>query len=593
MRYNKNNPLRVVTLCSGYDSQCLALNRLRDEYPEFDYDLVAWAEFDPESNQPLERQPAVIAHNALFPQYADRNMGDMTKIDWEKLPDFDLLFASTPCFVAGTLVLTSEGYKPIEKIQVGDYVLTKSNVMHKVLNTFDNGVHPTCVLHGYGFHEIHTTPSHKFWARRRFYKGHYRVRTFTEPEFIEAKDLTSDHYLGFPVNEESIPFITEDLDFWYLMGMYIGDGWVSKRDNVVLIACNDKKLELLKNALSKDKWKWSVQKGRTCNRVSICSKELKKTILEHFGSGCKEKRIPFDVIRMPREQLQQFFKGYLDSDGCKPKPNYVQFSTANRNIAYATQQIVAKLYHRPMSVYQTKVTPTTTIEGRVVNQSPWYQMRAKTTTDKQDQSFYEDGYIWYPFQDMEPSEPKRVYNIEVEEDHSYIVHGAMVKNCQDISNAGLTKGFEAGSGTRSSIIWNVHDCIRIKHPKYIIMENVSNILSKKFYPKLMVWLNELEKMGYKNFVAPSFETPWKEKSKKTKAGTLNSCDYGIAQNRVRWFGVSIFREGIDPQYYFPKPFKLDQCLNDVLEENVDESFFLSEEMLARFCEKSIQENDGV
>ena len=97
MRYNKNNPLKVVTLCSGYDSQCLALNRLRDEYPEFDYDLVAWAEFDPESNQPLERQPAVIAHNALFPQYADRNMGDMTKIDWEKLPDFDLLFASTPC----------------------------------------------------------------------------------------------------------------------------------------------------------------------------------------------------------------------------------------------------------------------------------------------------------------------------------------------------------------------------------------------------------------------------------------------------------------------------------------------------------------
>ena len=97
MIYTKENPLRVVTLCSGYDSQCLALNRLKEAYPEFDYELIAWAEFDPESKSPLEKQPAVIAHNALFPQWADRNLGDMTKIDWTKVADFDLLFYSTPC----------------------------------------------------------------------------------------------------------------------------------------------------------------------------------------------------------------------------------------------------------------------------------------------------------------------------------------------------------------------------------------------------------------------------------------------------------------------------------------------------------------
>lgn len=90
--------LRVVTLCSGYDSQCLALERLKQDFPPFDYELVAWSEFDPQiPNVPLERQPAVIAHNALFPQWADRNLGDMTKIDWTKVPDFDLLTYSTPC----------------------------------------------------------------------------------------------------------------------------------------------------------------------------------------------------------------------------------------------------------------------------------------------------------------------------------------------------------------------------------------------------------------------------------------------------------------------------------------------------------------
>jgi len=97
MEYTKEHPLRVVTLCSGYDSQCLALNRLKEAFPEFDYDLVAWAEMDPESKAPLEKQPAVVAHNALFPQWKDRNLGDMTKIDWQKVADFDFLFYSTPC----------------------------------------------------------------------------------------------------------------------------------------------------------------------------------------------------------------------------------------------------------------------------------------------------------------------------------------------------------------------------------------------------------------------------------------------------------------------------------------------------------------
>lgn len=97
MKYNKKNPLRVATLCSGYDAQCLALERLQDNYPDFRYELVAWSEYDPESKAPLGRQPAVIAHNALFPNARGLNWGDMTKIDWERFPDCDLLFYSTPC----------------------------------------------------------------------------------------------------------------------------------------------------------------------------------------------------------------------------------------------------------------------------------------------------------------------------------------------------------------------------------------------------------------------------------------------------------------------------------------------------------------
>lgn len=80
--------LRVCTLFSGYDSQCMALDRLKEKYPEFDYELVAWAEID---------KYAIQAHNAVYPQWSDRNYGDVSKIDWSQVPDFDLLTYSSPC----------------------------------------------------------------------------------------------------------------------------------------------------------------------------------------------------------------------------------------------------------------------------------------------------------------------------------------------------------------------------------------------------------------------------------------------------------------------------------------------------------------
>lgn len=80
--------LRVFTSFSGYDSQCLALNRLKRDYPGFDYELVGWSEVD---------KYAIAAHNALFPEAVDKNYGDITLIDWEAVPDFELFTMSSPC----------------------------------------------------------------------------------------------------------------------------------------------------------------------------------------------------------------------------------------------------------------------------------------------------------------------------------------------------------------------------------------------------------------------------------------------------------------------------------------------------------------
>lgn len=83
MKYTEENPLRVFTTFSGYDSQCLALKKAG-----IPFDLIGWSEIE---------KRAIIAHDAIFPEYKDRNYGDICKIDWNDVPDFDLFTYSSPC----------------------------------------------------------------------------------------------------------------------------------------------------------------------------------------------------------------------------------------------------------------------------------------------------------------------------------------------------------------------------------------------------------------------------------------------------------------------------------------------------------------
>lgn len=147
--------------------------------------------------------------------------------------------------------------------------------------------------------------------------------------------------------------------------------------------------------------------------------------------------------------------------------------------------------------------------------------------------------------------------------------------CQDISNAGLQKGFKKGSGTRSSIIWSTLDAIDQLKPKYLILENVKDMVSNNFIKDFKLWYDALVERGYKNF--------WK---------VLNAKDFGVPQNRERVFMVSVRDNEV---YYFPKGFELIPRLKDVLEDNVDEKYYLSDKVittLLRGNEKNVQKGNG-
>lgn len=132
--------------------------------------------------------------------------------------------------------------------------------------------------------------------------------------------------------------------------------------------------------------------------------------------------------------------------------------------------------------------------------------------------------------------------------------------CQDISVAG--KGAGIKEGTRSGLLFEVERLLRVASekgtlPKYLLLENVKNLVSKKFKADFDKWLDFLSELGYTNY--------WK---------VLNAKDYGIPQNRERVFCVSI--RGEHKPFVFPKPKELAIRLRDMIDETVDERFYLKE-----------------
>lgn len=156
-------------------------------------------------------------------------------------------------------------------------------------------------------------------------------------------------------------------------------------------------------------------------------------------------------------------------------------------------------------------------------------------------------------------------SLEIIETNKYCYVMTYSFPCQDLSSAGLGKGMEKGSGTRSGMLWEVERILQeLKEankelPQVLLMENVPEVIGTNNIKHFAKWVEKLEELGYKN-----------------KWEILNAKDYGVPQNRERCFMVSVLG---DYYYYFPKGKKLERTLKDLLEAKVDESYYLSENKL--------------
>lgn len=137
--------------------------------------------------------------------------------------------------------------------------------------------------------------------------------------------------------------------------------------------------------------------------------------------------------------------------------------------------------------------------------------------------------------------------------------------CQDFSVAGKQQGAIRGQ-TRSGLLYECEKVIEHKRPKYLLLENVKNLVGKQFKPQFDEWLEYLESLGYSNY--------WK---------VLNSRDFGVPQNRERVFVLSILGE--HNPYEFHNGFELDIRLKDVLESNVDEKYYINTDRANQLIQK--------
>ena len=453
--------------------------------------------------------------------------GDINNINIENIPDFDILCGGFPCFIAGTQTLTNNGYKNIEDVELTDKLLTHTGKFQNILNLqrkqysgelFDIKIkyHPEI---------ISSTEEHPFYVCEKKKKWDSLNRQynifFTEPKWKKANELTMNDYFGMVINNnEIIPEFTfektinqhkkeqiyiklDNLDYWFVMGYLIGDGWIeetTKEDGQCMykirFAINNKDEEEVFERINRvipitDK---NCDTGNKCKKFG-CSNFMLYNILKQFGKFAYSKLIPEWVQDAPKEFIQEFINGYMKADGCINNNNILQITTVSSNLAYGLQRLYLKLGHI-FTINKCIRPKTTVIEGKTVNQRDTYCIRGVLQKKNIGSSFIKKNYVWFaPFKITKKNTSEiPVYNFEVENDNSYIVKNTIVHNCQPFSIAGKKEGFE--DKIKGNLFYAILKIIDIKTPNTIVLENVKNLLTINGGETFNIINEELQKRGY-------------------------------------------------------------------------------------------------
>lgn len=522
----------------------------------------------------INHDPEAVAMNrANHPEteFHCQNIWTARPMDVARGRPIGLAWFSPDCFPAGTLVLTREGYQPIEQIEVGDEVLTHLGRWRKVVETH-RAIRPLIELRGHGHPGLKVSPEHPFYARTRSRKWNNERRAYDhsldDVTWAKAEELDRGWYWSTPWKfpDSCVPpvggrgmEITPQL--MWLAGRYLGDGWTRLTDSraELVIVCGRHEGDELDAALKRwprtgdrsghNELAWHRRDVQTGLQFSTNHEGLVRWLRQHFGHGAENKAVPTWALGMPAELRQSLLSGYLSADGYHTK-DFDECMTVSKALAFSMKALAASL-GKTVSVYFYS-TNTTEIEGRTVNAKPYWKLRWRHAVADDHAQTERIGHLeWTPIREqIDQGERGEVFNIGVEDDESYVVEGITVHNCKHFSKA---KGGKPVEKNIRDLAWVVvayaKDLPRHQRPRVILLENVEEfrdwaplvevigedgkpILDVHGSPLLkpcpkrkgetfMQWVGALRRLGYR--------VEWRE---------LVASDYGAPTSRKRLYVIA-------------------------------------------------------
>ena len=441
------------------------------------------------------------------------NLGDMSKIQVssgglhitngkESISldkPLDILAGGTPCFAAGTMVLTPNGYVPIETLKVGDEVVSGSGHVRKV-EAVGSKMAMSGRLKVLGRPEIVCTPNHPFFSvgmkrdnrrdsetyAQKIPIGDYAVTRADEAVGRYVGRINHGRMTAYSIGYPKCGEATCD-DIMELAGWYLGDGYIRRfkgktKKSVVFALCCEKKIARFKERFGGVVNIYDNGEGKL---IVNCT-ALADWLVANFGERAAEKRIPYWCY--DRENTHCLLRGYAATDGWT-QGNEQKFCTVSPALAYGIADLLGNA-----SVYRQKVPPKGTIQGREVNQQDYYQIKV---TPKTIRTKYINGRYASIVRSYNGTDGLvRVYNITVADEHDYIANGLWTHNCQDVSVAGKRAGMQEGSGTRSSLAFDFVRLARELRPRWVLWENVAGSIDSKNAPDFLRFVGALGDCGY-------------------------------------------------------------------------------------------------
>lgn len=325
------------------------------------------------------------------------------------------------CLAKGTLVLTKRGYIPIENVVVGDETLTHTGKWRKVLVTKKTGINKECVkVKAKGVPNLICTPNHKIYSRDRVLKGKNHILV-SEIQWNEASTLS-----GKYVNQKLPPVVDSPISNqeWWIIGRWCADGHVDCRGRQFFVSIGNNKLD---DFLDKaDGYIGAMNAKKSCTQIGLKNlSDDAREMIKKIGFGASNKVLPYEAISLDKEKSRSLLDGYLSGDGCNCRGK-ILFSSISRALLLGLNIVVQRVYGKTMAIYAGRGERTSVIEGREVHcHQEWVgSLGLKHQFGKVD----DEGY-WQPVKEVEYGYTSDVYNITVDEDHSYTAEGCIVKNC--------------------------------------------------------------------------------------------------------------------------------------------------------------------